>query len=311
MRFIAFFAVLFLLDSLLGSILETAFLSTQGGDSSGRINSILQQRNEIVIFGSSRARCHYVSRTIESKLGVSAYNAGINGQGIIVQYAVEHMLLQRYRPKLIVLDLVPSDLFQMDYERLSILLPYYRDPEVLEIVSGRSRNEKIKLLSRIYPFNSLVLQILNSLYRSERDDIVSKGYSGVYGSLIDAFEMRTKMNFGKKQKLNDSEDTRFFQQAKEQALRKFLHLAKERKIKVIACLSPFWEKGELNPYKNSSMLNKYSGILSDYHVPLITITQSSHEIFKDKKFFYDPRHLNERGAEIFSQIFADQLKKFM
>ena len=48
------------------------------------------------------------------------------------------------------------------YDRLSSLLPYYKNhPEIQSIVALKGPYEKIKMLSAIYPYNSLLLPIIS------------------------------------------------------------------------------------------------------------------------------------------------------
>lgn len=58
--------------------------------------------------GSSRASHHYVPEIISEKLGMSCFNAGQDGNGIILQYGRWKMLSERYTPKLIIYDINPG-----------------------------------------------------------------------------------------------------------------------------------------------------------------------------------------------------------
>ena len=63
---------------------------------------------------------------------------------------------------MVILDFGYAELrkIQDDYDKLSVLLPYYKThPEIRPIADLKSRYEKIKMFSRIYPFNSLVVSV--------------------------------------------------------------------------------------------------------------------------------------------------------
>ena len=91
--------------------------------------------------------------------------------------------MKRHRPDVIILDLIPRDFFKLDihYDRLSALLPYYDShEEIRPIVQLRNKYERIKLISHIYPFNSLPLQIAKyNLMKVEEYD----GYVPQYGEM--------------------------------------------------------------------------------------------------------------------------------
>ena len=75
---------------------------------------------EILIFGSSRALHHYVPEIISDSLGMSCYNCGMNGNGILYLYSRYLMVTKRYTPKVIVYEVTNSfDLASDDYTRYS------------------------------------------------------------------------------------------------------------------------------------------------------------------------------------------------
>ena len=71
-------------------------------------------------------------------------------------------MLKRYKPKIVVLDFNVEEfkLSPDNYDRIASLLPYYKNHlEVHSIIQLKSPYEKYKLLSKIYPFNSLLFTI--------------------------------------------------------------------------------------------------------------------------------------------------------
>ena len=93
---------------------------------------------------------------------LSFYNAGRDGNFMFYHLAVLKGVLNRYSPKIVILDFVAEEFAQnqYSYDRLSSLLPYYKShPEMRSIINLKSKYEKIKLLSQIYPYNSLMLTI--------------------------------------------------------------------------------------------------------------------------------------------------------
>ena len=107
-RIIILFLLLVAIDFVLGHFLQ--FVTNQiriGGQ--GRDNYIANLANEdILVFGSSKAVHHYNPKIIEDSLGMSCYNCGQDGNGIILDYGRLLMIKERHQPKTIIVDVNPS-----------------------------------------------------------------------------------------------------------------------------------------------------------------------------------------------------------
>ena len=81
---------------------------------------------------------------------------------------------------MIILDIRPEDLAYnaYEYDRLSLLLPYYQThPETAEIVNLKGPFEKIKLVSAIYPYNSMIFRIvMGNLEYNKKREMDDNGY---------------------------------------------------------------------------------------------------------------------------------------
>ena len=92
---------------LLIAIVDIVFGYTMGAitkridiGGAGRNNYICDKMtDDVLIFGSSRAEHHYNAQMISDSLGVSCYNAGEGGCGIILAYGRLLMILERCTPK--------------------------------------------------------------------------------------------------------------------------------------------------------------------------------------------------------------------
>ena len=70
---------------------------------------------DIMIFGSSRAVHHYNAHMIQDSLGMTCFNCGADGNGIILSYGRLLMLKERHQPKIIIHDVNPEyDLYVND-----------------------------------------------------------------------------------------------------------------------------------------------------------------------------------------------------
>ena len=161
-KLFTFLLLIFAIDYCVGQLLSYFYFKQKSGVDYRTTYSINITKEDILIFGSSRANHHYHPHIFKSRLHMSYYNAGRDGTSIIYHYALLKGVLKRYSPKIIILDILNKE-FQKNadsYEKISPLLPYYNShPEIRSIVQLRSRYEKHKLFSKIYPFNSAVLKI--------------------------------------------------------------------------------------------------------------------------------------------------------
>ncbi|MDE3212752.1 MAG: hypothetical protein KGM98_05915, partial [Bacteroidota bacterium] len=136
---------------------------------------------DLLIFGSSTANHNYYPDSIEKNLRLSCYNTGRDGMSIFYFYAVLKSDLKRYTPKVVILDFFPVEFRkeQMDYDRITALLPYYSShPELRSIILMKSPYERLKLISRIYPFNSLAFTILGGNLQMNKNREINKGSQG-------------------------------------------------------------------------------------------------------------------------------------
>ncbi|HEY5369695.1 MAG TPA: hypothetical protein VIJ75_11955 [Hanamia sp.] len=175
-----FTIVCFCLDFVIGTILNKLYFKQQSGLQYRTTYAIEKTNAEVIVLGSSRANHHYVPAVFENILHYSFYNAGKDGSSIFYNYAILKGILKRYKPRIIVLEILKEELgFEKEwYDRLSELLPYYAThPEIRSIILLKSRSERLKLISKIYPYNSSLLTILignTELNKKRRMDL--EGY---------------------------------------------------------------------------------------------------------------------------------------
>jgi hypothetical protein len=162
-------AVVYVIDSGVGYFLKIFYFKRESGYDYLTTYSIEKTKADILIFGSSRAVNIFNTTILAEKFGLPCYNAGRYSEPVFYHYAVLKSVLKRYTPKIILLSFDAGNFSKGAdaYDKLSVLLPYYKNhPEIHSIVELKSHYEKIKMLSNIYPYNSLLLPIItgNSAY---------------------------------------------------------------------------------------------------------------------------------------------------
>ena len=177
------------LDFLVGTTLKYFYFNQKYGRQYRAYYTIEKTNADILIFGSSRAFNHYRPDVFESRLKQTCYNSGSPGQFLLYDYATLKAILKRYTPKLIILDLMPEslaveDLSSNTYDRLSFLLPYYKQHrEMRPVLDLKSPNEKLKLFSSIYPFNSSLIYTTAGFLNLEKFkqlNATDRGYQASY-----------------------------------------------------------------------------------------------------------------------------------
>lgn len=282
-----FFFILISLDRIVGAVLKHYYFKQTSGLNYRTTYAIDSTKADILVFGSSRANHHYVPEVFEDSLKMSFYNTGRDGNFLLYNYAIFKAILKRHTPKIIIMDLNIDDIYynENSYSRLSSLLPYYENhPEIRNIIEMRSPYEKFKLLSKMYPFNSIILTIavgnleVNKFRKSDR-----KGYIPLYSqlknkTLIDLKQMDIEI------------DTFKLILIKEIAIS-----CKIRNIRLYFTRSPAYVK------KEQLKVNILEEISKNLQCSFIDFYNDT--LFCEKPiFFYDNLHLNSVGAEVFLKI---------
>ena len=298
LKLIIFFVIIFVLDYSIGSILRYFYFKQESGLQYRTTYSIEKTTADLLIFGSSRANHHYDPNVFEKRLNLPYYNVGRDGNFILYHSAVLKGVLARYTPKIVILDIIGGE-FQKNqdsYDRLSSLLPYYKShPEMRSIIELKSRFEKVKMLSFIYPYNSSMFTIAvgnTEFNKKRRGDI--QGYLPL-----------TKVWNGTIQ--IDSSSTNYeIDSIKVKAYETFIKNCIQSKVKLYIVCSPYFIKKNHSDYsvKLGQEIAKRNNIKFFDYSGDTTFTNNS-------TLFADIAHLNEKGATVLSNILIDNISNIV
>jgi hypothetical protein len=171
-------------------------------------------------------------------------------------------------------------------------LPYYEThEEVRKTIESNGSFEKIKLISKIYPFNSQILAIAaGNADVPEKEDKDYKGYVPLHR------EWQTEI---------DSIGS-YIPHALDSTLlhtfREFISLARTSGAKVVVIYSPIFEK-----YYRKQAIGICNEICSAEGVPFWDFSRDT-LFLNNRRLFWDVLHLNDKGAKIFSRIVAEKVK---
>ena len=104
LRILLFFGIVAVVDVAAGKVFHYLQANKAGGRTGAEYHACRESNEDIIILGSSRASHHYIPRIIEDGLGMTCFNAGQDGNGIILQYGRWKMISERYTPKMIIYD---------------------------------------------------------------------------------------------------------------------------------------------------------------------------------------------------------------
>lgn len=294
-KIIGFIVLVFVLDHLTGSILDHYYFKQKSGFYYRTTYALNKTHEELLIFGSSKATHQYYPETFEKRLNLSYYNVGRDGSSIFYQYAVLKSVLKRYKPKLVILDVAREFVkSQESYDRISMLLPYYRkNPEIRPIVELKSPYEKYKFCSRTYPYNSLLFSIL-----SGNLEIKDANYTSISGyvPLKNVWESPIQTIYGASNYEIDS--------LKVKTYKLFIEECKKANIKLYIISSPHFYL--LDKVEKSRLICK--SIAKECDVKFLDFTGTP-LFLKNNEYFADVGHLNHTGAVLFTEMVVDEIVK--
>ena len=294
-RVLLLLGFVYVLDLLVGNVLRYFYFKEEAGREYRATYAMEKTKADVLIFGASRAYRSYVPDIIEDSLKLSCYNTGMHGQSILYSYATLKVILKRYTPKVIILDLVPDELkiSQDSYDRLAFLLPYYKEhKEIRPIINLKSPFEKYKLLSSIYPFNSELIVIAGgNLNFIKKGYVDMKGYkpeTGVYNRPIETITPQPYPV--------DSVKISYY--------RSFIRECQQAGIKLFIVYAPTFVKYTETDYTVSvikQIAKEENAWFADY---------TNHPYFiSHPELFSDHVHLNGSGAETFTPMIMHEIKK--
>ncbi|MBA3646959.1 MAG: hypothetical protein H0W62_00145 [Chitinophagales bacterium] len=305
--------VIIAFDQVGGRFLHYMYFKQKTGPNAETTFTFTKMQQDAVILGSSRGRRNYNPQPIGDSLGIGCYNAGHDGQTIFYEEAIIRMVLSRYTPKLVVLDLNPEEMYYKDvhYDRLNVLAPYYSDyPQVRDIylLKGNRNpdhdriayrlwpvnNEGIKMMSLIYRNNSAVLDILTGMFKNRKSDSGFKPLKGII--------TQQKANELIKEN-NNLRDTKgkIVDINKINGLEEILSTLTSRGAKVYVSMSPALTPFGMEPSYHSilDVCRKYNVAFKDY---------SQDAAYNHLDYFFD-NHMNKDGANLFSVHLAHDIKQ--
>lgn len=292
-KVVCFFAIIFVLDKVCGYTFSYLSEHSKGGYT-GHYHYLVDKTNEdVLIFGSSRAIHHYNPQIIVDSLGLTCYNCGQDGNGIVLFDGWWKLIKQHYQPKLVVYDVTPDyDLLKWEdnHKFLGWLKEAYDKPGIAEIFEMVDSTEKFKMQSQMYRYNSKFHQIIAD-YIYPLYVVEDNGYFPINGSM-DTMKINKNYNLYKAFK---------FDPLKLKCLEDLVNNMGETQL--VFVVSPWWYG------MNEEQLKPIQALSDSLGIPLFDYSNDS-EYVHNNDYFIDGGHLNSVGADKFTKSLVFQLKNY-
>jgi hypothetical protein len=289
-----FVSLFFIGDRIIGYYLNNLYLEQKKGDFFETTYALKHVKEDLLIFGSSRAVRHYDPNILQDSLNLSAINVGKIGNTLLYSYAIFSQILTYHVPKVVVLDISPIEFAKSERERgqksmIDILLKYQDMPVIEQLI--KQLDNKELFLSKIfwtYKFNSSIYTLMTNNQGSSKLS-QSKGFKSRIGTKITKDYVKVD---------NDDyvEDTILVN-----TFRNFLTKARNNNIEVHVVISP------TTLYQTHNSIARIEKITAEFGYHLLDVSHRPQ--FKQAALYYDMTHLNNVGARNFSELLGDSLNK--
>jgi hypothetical protein len=290
--------ILALCDRLAGYVLDRLRDHSPDGRYYKTSYSLKSCKEDLVIIGSSRGEQNYVPQIFEDSLGLGCWNASRGGQGLPYFRAIQEGILDRYAPKLVILNVDENDLVTApDYEIAGVLRPYYHScPPIRPVLNQASPFEWLLMKSRLYEYNSSFYYLLRPYFIQGLDGKTSdKGWKPNWRKInVELTKKPGKVKETGKESLNKESIA---------LMETFVKKIREKGCQLIFVVSPNYGRSS-----DSSLTIQYLREHSKKeNIPLFVY--SSDTAFTTKSdYFGDPDHLNVEGAQIFTKDLVLKIK---
>jgi len=220
---------------------------------------------------------------------------GSGGQSFRYYYGIIGAILERYSPKIVILDItygewkVKTNVNETD--NLSPLLPFYSKSKMIkELILHRGKYERIKFMSKIYPFNSQITNIIHSFLTGDNDPNISMdGYIPMIGEINEPVIV-----------IKD-EPTLQDDSVKICYIRKIISLCLEKEVNLIIVNSPSYIYTE----KEQREHNILYILAQEYGIEIWDYTNNPK--FLKPYYFVDINHMNDNGAREFTTDISEKI----
>ncbi len=294
--------ILFVLDRAIGLDLEHLFYQQKHGDDFVSIYLLEKANEDLLVLGSSRASHHYNCNVLGPATRMSCFNGGRDEMTIDYSNAVLPIVYKRYTPKVVIIDLSPSELIDAKDKKIvfqrvaTVLMPFAnRHPELRPTIAQAGEEELYKATaSHLYPYNSSIGSSLQNAY-THLGHVSIKGYEPLIGHM-DSTTYKQALNFNVPGDLAPDLVAMF---------KNIVAHAKHEHIRLITIISPFYFPMNVAGNKSYAEIKE---ILSQNNFEFYDFINQA-PFSQNPYLFYDEVHLNDSGAVLYSKMVGETISK--
>ena len=299
-KILFFFALIAIIDIVSGFGFDYLRSHAKGGDTQKNYYVSEKCCDDCLILGSSRAARHYDPLILEDSLGMSCYNCGEPGCGIITAYARYGLIEQRHNPKLVIYEVTPNyDYYKTDeYSKYLGKMRPYADKRVISELFSKTGDELefLRIRSNLYKNNSFIIDYLKDILIGK---VKTCGYEPLFGSL----------NTDAIRKLPPPLEEYTIDELKLSYVEKFIQKLSGENVKLVFVASPQC-LSVMEAEKESLNYNIIIDLCKQYNVPFINNIYMK-GVSGNRKLFCDFSHLNREGAELYTKKLISDLKRII
>lgn len=289
--------ILFICDRAIGWGLETLFYKQKHGDDFVTLYLLEKAKDDVLVFGGSRASHHFNATMIEDSTHMSCFNGGRDEMTITYTAATLPIACKKYMPKVVILEMLPTELslskdVDVTYQRIAtVLLPFlHKYPQLKSTIALSPGNDLLKSkLSHIYPYNSTIGSSIQNAFTNLGHKSI-KGYEPLDGAI-------DTVGYTKSMWSNYPDNTLPLNKVAVQKYQQVIQFAKENNIRLITVVSPFYFPFDFN---NNVSFATMKRMMKDNGFELYDFSHDP-RFLKMPSLFHDDIHLNDSGAAIFTK----------
>ena len=291
-------AVFLAADYIIGSVLDKtcAFRDFQSS-----FRSIPNADYDMIIMGGSRAQSSYDISILQDSLGISIYDYGLSGQNLYTDYGILNYYIKeaKVKPKVILWDIWATSFLKSgnyDIQPIKRLnSAYFQNDTIRSLINLQGKKEEILLNAlHTYKHNSNIPYYLYYTMIDTKDPL--NGYVPLNNIWKDPIEtMRS--------------DRGDYDEQKIMYFKRFVNCCKEQGVYLVFCISPSYYLIENTNPDGCDWAKFACDYVKQNGFTAINYEQDS-MFLEHPEWFYNPLHINEKGADIFTRIVLPYLRDF-
>lgn len=262
---------------------------------------------DLVINGSSKALVHFSPAILDSVLNVNSYNLALDGTEFLVQNTQYNLLLKHNKPPKYVIQTVSSGTLVKNIEIRNQVqfAPYINVSEVRNLAKKYEGFECYDYYMPFVRYTGEYEQIVDGCASAFglhlKNTAKYKGYAPRVAQWDSSFAEFKEMN---------SKGIRWdFDSLSISLFRQFLEANKQKGIQVFLVYPPTYYEFHSYLTNRQGILAFYKNTADEYDVPFLDYSDCY--LSRDKSLFYNSQHLNKTGAELFTHLVAEDIKKLV